>query len=655
MRIRSVLWLLAIGIGALAAWQWQSIESAQQPAPLQDQHSIGVGSPSGAEDRVATGAGDRTEDLMAPGEPSPLVVGRVLIRVSPEARGVPLPAGQVIFQAGAETRSAAVVDGDWSPPAGDDLADWRVLAVRAQGEDLVVLPVGLEAALSQPLVAYAYEGFFVEVVDPGGEPLSEVVVRRSPGGRSAPTGIAPVHPGHPDLTSVVVEGEPSPVYVPCRIGKDLQHWVGSEGWTWAPVRAAEASAETLQRRVLEPAASLSVWIPKFQQAQGLRMVLARREQVVATIKSLSRGDHLITGLPAGEIEAFLSFEPGFTAGGAVSRSGELRLVPGETSKAVLEMPDLTGGDDLSDLSGSLVIEMPEFWSEDLEFQRLGVRIQADGAPDPAFKALPESSRWIRLEAMQPVDSALGSSSWSWHVAGFPSGTYAAVLEPFGMSVSVQVGAGGTAEVLHHVPPLAKTVFEVTDGENRLDGVKLRSTYIGDDNDGRALSVKQRAVEGAEGLEPVLLSLPGTYRVTAVPADYPPIVQELDFESGWNQFRIPVSRSPSAQVRVLDFRGNEVELGAAWHSVEVRAMGHGGELVGQKLRSRQDFRSGKRTTVAVYYFSEAGEYVLDFGDAPNGLTIGPVTLNASLTASGTDETIKTVIATSPPEGPATEER
>lgn len=649
------MWLLAIGIGLFAAWQWRNTESDDQPAPLEDQLGSSREVPSAVEGPAATGAGVRTDRLEAPGNAPPLVVGSVNIRASPESSGVPLSTGQVIIQSGSETRSAAVVDGNWLPPATDDLSDWTVVSVRSQGKDLDLLPIGLEAALERPLITYAYEGFFVEVVDPEGEPLDEIIVRRSPGGRSAPSGIAPVHPGHPDLTRVVLEGEPSPVYVPARVAEDLQYWVGSEGWTWAAIRAAEASDEALQRRVLEPAASLSVWVSKFQQSQGLRMVLARQEQVVATIKSLSRGDHFITGLPPGEIEVFLSFQPGFTTGGAVCRSGELRLVAGETSKAVLEMPDLSGGDSLSGISGTLLVEMPDFWREDPEFGKLGVRLLAEDRSNPAFRALPESSRWIRLEAMQPVDSPLGSSRWTWQVEGIPHGAYTAVLEPFGLSYPVQVGETDTAEVLHQVPALAKTIFEVTEGEDRLDDVKLRCTYIGGDNDGRALRVEPRAVEGADDLEPVLLSLPGRYRVTAVPADYPPILREFEVESGWNQFRISVSRSPSARMRVLDFRGNEVDLGAAWHSVEVRAMGHGGELLGQKLRSRQDFHSGKRTTVAIYYFSEAGEYVLDFGDAPNGLTVGPVTLDAELSAPGTDGTIKTVIATSPPRVPATDER
>ena len=576
--------------------------------------------------------------------PRLLSSGRVGVVENPGDGPLPINDGLIVVR-GAQGELTAAIErgGEWKlelDHAGAQ-GDLTIEEVWQDGERLGFYPVALERSDGQSLIAYGYDGVFLDVHTPDGGELHKVIVRHRPKWQASAADLSAAHPGNLGLTKLVVDNAPTPVYVP-RLDPILTgYWVTSPGYSWGHVPSSKTGGGGLEEVELSSCGSLLVSIMGFSVHRELRLYVESGGRIVATYNHLDHDSCVIDGLPPSEYTVYLSLDPMFMRGNALGDSGLVQVEAGVPSKAVIKMPQMPTLEQHGELHGVLTVEFPEQWSMTEAFSRLALRID-QSPPTPGFVAVPRGDKLVRLSEMKPTVVESAARTWEWGPVSLPEGEYSLVIEPFGSAQDVTVSRQGTSFAECQVPPVAITVVTLLDkGE---DVQPQRASAFPVKMEGRS-NMDGEFVEApdGEGTELRLVSLPGLTNITGKAAGYPPFSQRAELQAGRNYVEISLTQQPQAVLRAVDPSGNEVSLGRAWYDMQAAGTEGGAvRITSRELAVTRVVGDPVRRTVLTAYFSEAGEYYVQFPSLPGGLNARPTTITASILEPGSEPEVFEVV-------------
>lgn len=605
---------------------------AQERAPGVDLHV-------GDTEHSAPTVGARSE-----GTPQVVSSGRVEVVENPGDGPLPINDGLIVIR-GAQGELTAAIEqgGEWKLELDEASVqgDLTIEEVWRGGERLGFYPVGLEYSDRHSLIAYGYDGVFIDIHTPDGEELKKVSVRHRPKWRASAADLSAAHPGNLGLTRLVVDNAPTPVYVPSLDPMLTGYWVTSPGYSWGHVPSSKTSGGGLEDVELRSCGSLLVNIEGFSVHRELRLYVESGERIVATYNHLDQDSCVIDGLPPSGYTVYLSLDPMFVRGSALGNSGVVRVEAGVPSKAVIKMPHLPTTEEYGELHGVLTVEFPEQWSMTEAFSRLALRVD-QSPPTPGFVAVPRGDKFVRLSEMKPTGVESAARTWEWGPVSLPEGEYSLVIEPFGSAQAVTVSRQGASFAECHVPPVAISVVTLLDNGEEVQPQRVNAYPV--KMEGRS-SMDGEFVEATdgEGAELRLVSLPGLTNITGKAAGYPPFSQRAELQAGWNYVEVSLTQQPQAVLRAVDPSGNEVSLGKAWYDMQAAGTEGGAvRITSRELAVTRVVGDPVRKTILTAYFPEAGEYYVQFPSLPSGLNARPTTITASILEPGSEPEVFEVV-------------
>ncbi len=459
--------------------------------------------------------------------PSDPVLGRVQVQSNPGEPFLALISGQLVLEHGGALHSVPIVDGAWRLPA--DLIGPQsstVLEVRSATDKLSFYPVELSDGEALPtLRAYSYAGAFLLARDSLGNALEDLTIydNLTSGGRMPESNT--VHPGNLLTLDPYPQGAAHPPFLKALPGKPWAYWVHADGHQWGQVAGAQTRAEAVIELQLEQGASLDLRIDDFALKVGMKLTVAREEQVLATYVAVREPSVQLHGLPPGDVRVMLSFDEHFGMNPRTLASTETEtLFAGTTREVRLQMPAMPAPRALGTISGTLAIEQLELWSDTDTYKHAELVLREITA-SPGFAATRRQDRTRSLRSSK------------FQFKRVPEGDYTLSISPLGIEYPVSVVGGGTSYLTCVIPPLARTEVEAWTPTGSLEELNLIPIRTAQRSDWMPLL--RPSVFGQEQ-RVTFVSLPGELRVGGSIGSASIMTRTFQVQSGHNRLRMEVS-------------------------------------------------------------------------------------------------------------------
>jgi hypothetical protein len=222
--------------------------------------------------------------------------------------------------------------------------------------------------------------------------------------------------------------------------------------------------------------------------------------------------------------------------------------------------------------------------------------------------------------MEIVPFSGGTAVRQWSLGAIPQGDYVLRFVPLGLEFPVEVVAGIANRVECVVPPVARAVIEARDGDRLLASPLVLTSSKA--SGGGFAATSDQSTQDQDTY--TLVTMPGEVELMIVPPGYPPLRETMVLEAGWNYRKIDFSPKPGIQLRAIDASGSEVEV-SWWFQVQASPVSGTGELVDTIVETVGGLGAEKRTSRPTLFFSDEGEYLLEFPETPEGGRPAPLTV------------------------------